>query len=91
MLFLAAVLEEGVFGADLRDEIAKIKSPTLVMGTWVAYKQYTDLARTEAKLRAQYAKLGGVQIEVTDTAHHFIMWDDPSWMFGLMDRFLSET
>jgi pimeloyl-ACP methyl ester carboxylesterase len=78
-----------MIAADLRADIAKIQSPTLVMGTWIAYKQYTDRAKTEANLRAQYAKLPGVQIEVTDTAHHFIMWDDPNWMFGLMDRFLA--
>ncbi len=75
---------------DLRDDVARIKSPTLVLGTWIAYKQYTDRARTEANLRGQYAKLDGVRIEVTDTARHFIMWDDPNWMFGIMDRFLSE-
>ncbi|HEY1205450.1 MAG: alpha/beta hydrolase [Bryobacteraceae bacterium] len=79
-----------MFSADLRDDIARIKSPTLVLGTWIAYKQYTDHARTEANLHRQYGKLAGVEIEVTDTAHHFIMWDDPNWMFGLMDRFLGE-
>jgi pimeloyl-ACP methyl ester carboxylesterase len=76
--------------ADLREDIARIKCPALVMGTWIGYKQYTDRARTEANLRRQYAKLAGVRIEVTDTAHHFIMWDDPKWMFGLMDRFLEQ-
>jgi pimeloyl-ACP methyl ester carboxylesterase len=77
-----------LFGADLRDDLAKIKSPTLVLGTWIGYRQYTDHARTEASLRRQYAKLTGVRIEITDTARHFIMWDDPDWMFGHLDRFL---
>jgi pimeloyl-ACP methyl ester carboxylesterase len=76
-----------LFAADLRDDLAKIKVPTLVLGSWIGFKQYTDHARTEANLRAQYAKLDGVQIELTDTAHHFIMWDDPEWMFGRLDRF----
>jgi len=80
-----------MFTADLREDIESIKSPTLVLGAWIAYKQYTDRAKTEANLRRQYAKLAGVRIEVTDTAHHFIMWDDPQWMFGLMDRFLGAT
>ena len=34
------------------------------------------------------AKLEDVRIAVTDTARHFIMWDDPNWMFAQMDRFL---
>jgi pimeloyl-ACP methyl ester carboxylesterase len=78
-----------LFATDLRDDLAKIKVPTLVFGSWIAYKQYTDHARTEANLRSQYAKLPGVEIQVTDTAHHFIMWDDPNWMFGHLDRFLN--
>jgi pimeloyl-ACP methyl ester carboxylesterase len=78
-----------LFAADLRDELANIKSPTLVLGTWIGYSQYTDRQRTEANLRRQYAKLAGVDIQVNDTARHFIMWDDPDWMFGQLDRFLS--
>ena len=78
-----------LWATDLRDDVAKIKVPTLVFGSWIAYKQYTDHARTEANLRSQYAKLAGVEIQVTDTAHHFIMWDDPNWMFGHLDRFLN--
>ncbi len=77
-----------LFGADLRDELGAIKVPTLVMGSWIAYKQYTDRQHIEANLRAQYAKLTGVRIAMCDTAHHFIMWDDPAWMFGQMDGFL---
>jgi pimeloyl-ACP methyl ester carboxylesterase len=77
-----------MFATDLRDDLANIKSPTLVFGSWIAYSQYTDHKRTEANLRAQYAKLKGVEIQVDDTAHHFIMWDDPDWMFAHLDRFL---
>jgi len=78
-----------LWATDLRDDVAKIKVPTLVFGTWIGFKQFTDRARTEANLRSQYAKLAGVEIEVTDTAHHFIMWDDPDWMFTHLDRFLA--
>jgi len=78
-----------LWSTDLRDEVAKIKVPTLVFGTWIGFKQFTDRARTEGNLRSQYAKLAGVEIEVTDTAHHFIMWDDPDWMFTHLDRFLT--
>jgi pimeloyl-ACP methyl ester carboxylesterase len=77
-----------LFVADLREDIANIKSPTLVMGSWIGYKQYTDREKTEANLKLQYAKLSGVDIKLTDTARHFIMWDDPDWMFAQMDRFL---
>ena len=78
-----------LFAADLRAEIAKIKLPVLVMGAWIGYKEYgVTHDTTEANLRSQYAKLDGVRIAVTDSSRHFIMWDDPNWMFAQMDRFL---
>jgi pimeloyl-ACP methyl ester carboxylesterase len=80
-----------LFSADLRDDLARIKSRTLVLGAWSGYKAYTDRERTEANLRRQYAKLASVEIQITDTARHFIMWDDPEWMFGQLDRFLGLT
>jgi len=76
-----------LYSADLREDIAKIKSPTLVMGSYIGFPGAKHEG-VEANLRAQYAKLQGVEIQVTDKAHHFIMWDDPEWMFGYMDRFL---
>ncbi len=78
-----------LFSIDLRDEIAKIKSPTLVLGSWIAFKQYTDHDKTVANLKAQYARLAGVEVRVHDTSRHFIMWDDPNWMFAQIDGFLS--
>jgi pimeloyl-ACP methyl ester carboxylesterase len=80
-----------MFGADLREDLAAIKAPTLVLGSWIAYKQYTDRQQVEANLRAQYAKLAGVRIDLTDTARHFIMWDDPAWMFARVDGFLTSA
>jgi pimeloyl-ACP methyl ester carboxylesterase len=79
-----------LFSADLREDLARIKCPALVLGAWAGFAKYTDHARTEANLRAQYAKLAGVDIQVTDKAHHFIMWDDPEWMFGCLDAFLAK-
>ncbi len=77
-----------MFAADLRDDLPKITSKTLVLGSWIGFKDYTDEAKVEANLKRQYSKLAGVEIHVSDNARHFIMWDDPKWMFGLMDNFL---
>ena len=66
----------------------KIKIPVLVLGAWKSYEQYTDHKRTETNLRSQYAKLRGVKIAINDTSRHFIMWDDPQWMFTQIDSFL---
>jgi pimeloyl-ACP methyl ester carboxylesterase len=78
-----------MFSADLRDDVAKITIPTLVFGTWRGNEDHgASHATVDANLHAQYAKLKNVEIHVTDNAHHFIMWDDPQWMFGHMDLFL---
>lgn len=74
---------------DLRAAIANIKRPTLVMGTWIGYKEYTDRAKTLENLKAQYSKLAAADIRLSDTSRHFIMWDDPQWMFAQMDPFLA--
>jgi pimeloyl-ACP methyl ester carboxylesterase len=78
-----------MFSADLRDDLAKIAIPTLVLGTWRGNEEYgANHASVDANFHAQYAKLKGVEIHVSDNAHHFIMWDDPQWMFGYLDGFL---
>ncbi len=77
-----------LIATDLRADIARIKSPTLVLGTWIAYKEYTTRAAVENTFKTQYQKLDGVTIEVADTARHFIMYDDSEWMFERMEKFL---
>jgi pimeloyl-ACP methyl ester carboxylesterase len=78
-----------LYAGDLREDVAKIKAPTLVMGTWIGWKPMGATRESvDSNLRKQYAKLDGVRIEITDTARHFIMWDDPKWMFAQMDSFL---
>ncbi len=77
-----------LIATDLRADISRIKSPTLVLGTWIAYKDYTTRAAVEETFKTQYKKLDGVTIEVADTARHFIMYDDPKWMVERMEKFL---
>jgi len=78
----------GMFEADLRPDLGAIKTPTLVLAAWKSYEQFTDHDRHVKALHDQFDALPGVRLEITDTARHFIMWDDPQWMFSQMDRFL---
>lgn len=73
---------------DLRQDVARIKAPTLVLGTWVAYQDYAPKAALEATFRQQYQQLAGVRIELSDSARHFIMYDDPAWMYDRIDQFI---
>jgi pimeloyl-ACP methyl ester carboxylesterase len=88
-LSVADALAE-MFGADLREEIATIRVPTMVLATWCGYESVgASYQVVDKNMHDQYFKLAGVEIHVSDTARHFIMWDDPQWMFGHLDRFLA--
>jgi pimeloyl-ACP methyl ester carboxylesterase len=76
-----------LYSADARDELAKVRCPVMVLATYVGFPGATREG-TEENLKRQYAKLSGVEIHISSLARHFLMWDDPDWMFGQMDRFL---
>ncbi|UGQ47683.1 alpha/beta fold hydrolase [Massilia endophytica] len=73
---------------DMRQDIARISAPTLVLGAYAGYKQFAPLPAIEAVYRGQYAQLKGVQIAIAENARHFIMFDDPAWMYDRVDQFL---
>lgn len=78
-----------MMSTDLRQPISSIKAPTLVLGTWIGYKQYVPRELSESTFKLQYAKLPGVKIVLADNAKHFIMYDDPQWLYARMDEFLN--
>jgi len=73
---------------DLRPELARITAPTLVLGTWIAYRQYVPKTVSEALYQRQYRNLAGVTIAMSDSARHFIMYDDPDWLYARIEQFL---
>jgi len=73
---------------DLRPDLARIQAPTLVLGSWAAYKSFLPRSAVEAMFKSQYQQLPGVQVELADSARHFIMYDDPDWMYARIDKFL---
>ncbi|HRJ28361.1 MAG TPA: alpha/beta hydrolase [Cyclobacteriaceae bacterium] len=77
---------------DLRKDVATIKVPVTVLGAWVAYKDYGVTHESTLKnFSDQYQLVKNVNIQLTDTAKHFIMFDDPAWFFEKMDAFLEVT
>ncbi|MDA3307879.1 MULTISPECIES: alpha/beta hydrolase [Stenotrophomonas] len=78
-----------VMTTDLRDSIASITAPTLVLGSWAGYQPMGGTEEsTRAVFQAQYAKLQGVQIAMSAQGFHFLMWDDPRWLHGQVQAFL---
>jgi pimeloyl-ACP methyl ester carboxylesterase len=74
---------------DLRPTVGKIDCPVLLMGTWIAYKSYGQTHEiAAAAFKDQTAAIKNVTVEITDTAKHFIFYDDAPWFFAKADAFL---
>jgi N-formylmaleamate deformylase len=77
---------------DLRAEVARIKQPVLVLGSWAGYKQYgATKESTRAVFTQQYAQLPQARIELSEAGRHFLMYDDTAWFFGQTDAFLQQS
>jgi N-formylmaleamate deformylase len=81
-----------LFSEDLRPLMGRIRCKVLVLADWSAYKQYgASRESVQENLLGQY-KLAGpglVTISINDVTKHFIMFDQPDWMYGQMDSFLA--
>ncbi|MEN5366925.1 alpha/beta hydrolase [Stenotrophomonas sp. TWI273] len=74
---------------DLRQPIAGITAPVLVLGAWAAYQPFgATEASTRQVFATQYAALPGVRIEMSRAGYHFLMWDDPRWLQTQIRGFL---
>ena len=78
-----------LIASDLRADLSRIKAPTLVLGTWIAFKDYAPKDAITATYTSQYAQLTGVKVEMADNARHFIMLDDPLWMYDRIAQFIN--
>ncbi|MBX0290510.1 alpha/beta hydrolase [Hymenobacter sp. HSC-4F20] len=77
---------------DLRQEVARIQQPVLVLGAWAAYKPYGSTKEgTQAVFEQQYAKLPRHQVVMSEAGKHFLMWDDTQWFFSQTDAFLKQN
>lgn len=84
-------------GQDLRAELVKITAPTLVLGTWIGLKAQLaqgnvtiTRASVQDTFQQQFSMLPHLRFVMSDTARHFIMFDDPNWLFAQLDAFLAD-
>jgi N-formylmaleamate deformylase len=71
---------------DLRPQLGAITAPTLVIETWRGWGTTRDAI--EQSYARQYAALHGAKLVVADAAKHFVMLDDPAFLFSQLDAFL---
>ena len=72
---------------DLRDDIASIEVPVLVLGAWDPGFPFSQEQQKETYAE-QYKDIKTLDLVMADNARHFIMYDDPSWFMSQLRRFI---
>ncbi|HEY8893361.1 MAG TPA: alpha/beta hydrolase, partial [Niastella sp.] len=82
-----------MMGNDLRDKIAAIKVPVLVLAAYKPVAQYPQFTResVEATFKTQYDKCKTCVIHVSPSAKHFVMYDAPEWFLKEIDNFIKAS
>lgn len=81
-----------LWGEDLRPLLARITTPTLVLGAWAAYEPMgSTLESTRKIFETQYAGLNGVKVSMSQRGYHFLMWDDADWLVGEVKGFIASA
>ncbi len=75
---------------DLRDSVAKISSPILVLGSWKGWDNLKTKDAVEKRYQMEYAPAKNVTIVFSENGKHFLMYEDFDWMITEMDKFLAK-
>jgi len=79
-----------IMSTDLRKEMHNAKAPILVLGSWVAGKDFGITKETvENNYKTQFEDAEFCTIKIAESAKHFIMWDEPSWFYEAVTTFLN--
>jgi len=75
---------------DLRPEVAKIKTPVLLIGASGNFQTPESLARGKEIYEGQVAKVPHHRVVFAEKSKHFIMLDAPDFLFATVDGFLGK-
>jgi pimeloyl-ACP methyl ester carboxylesterase len=74
---------------DLRDEVARIRTPLLLVMAGGGIEP-EERARTRRAYEAQIAAAPDARVVVAEEARHFVMLDDPAFLHRTVEAFLEE-
>ncbi len=79
-----------MFGDDIREDIAKIKVPVLVLAAFKAMPEYPGFTKDyiTSTFKEQYKQCTTCTISVSSSAKHFVMYDEPEWFLKEIDNFI---
>lgn len=76
---------------DLRQDIANIKAPTLLLGASGGFDDLAQHAAAEQLYQEQLAALPSAKLKMNTHSRHFIMFDDPQWLNKQVIAFLEAS
>jgi pimeloyl-ACP methyl ester carboxylesterase len=78
-----------MFTTDLRDQVTRVRAPTLVIVPWDTGDRQ-DTATTLDTYRKQYAKLPSAQVQLIKGSRHFMTFDQPIATNWAIDGFMGK-
>lgn len=75
---------------DLRNAVANIRSPILLLGSWVGYDSLKTKEAVQQRYAEQFTKAKNCKIVFSEQGKHFLMWNDYGWYIKEIDDFLSQ-
>jgi len=76
---------------DVRQQVAAIKSPVLLLAAADSAPDAASRKQLASSYEAQVARVPQARVVLAERARHFIMLDDPAFLFSTMDAFLKEA
>ena len=70
---------------DLREVLPAITAPVLILGASFPNREVIKM-----NFEKQYAALANKQIEMAPNSKHFIMFDEPNWLYNSINTFFSK-
>ena len=70
---------------DLRDKLSNIGTPTLIAGASFPSKEMVS-----ANYEKQYVNLKHKEIVIAEASKHFIMFDQPEWLYAQVNKYLKQ-
>lgn len=70
---------------DLREVLSKITTPVLILGA-----SFPDREVIKMNFDKQYANLANKKIEIATNSRHFIMFDEPNWLYNSINTFFAK-
>ncbi|WP_448564800.1 alpha/beta fold hydrolase [Thalassotalea ganghwensis] len=86
----AASAFHSVMSKDLRSELAKLKTPMLLIGASGGFATPEQQLAAKQLYQTQLKNSAQVELKMNNQGRHFLMWDQPEWLVAAITQFIKE-